>query len=102
MVCSRCKDDLNLKNNMKFPVQSISKSIKMGYKGNEGVTSTGAIEEYWCLAKHLLAAEGHAEENIANASRDGDSTRVEELGLLLNIVRSMRQGVVQMALTEEK
>jgi len=60
------------------------------------LTSRGALEENWCLVKHLLHAEGHAEECIANAARAGKKSEVERLGLLLDKVRRERQALVSL------
>jgi hypothetical protein len=58
------------------------------------VTSRGALEENWCLVKHLLHAEGHAEESMANAARAGRDDRVLHLSRVLNRIRKDRQEVV--------
>jgi hypothetical protein len=97
MVCDRCVVDLGMDNELKIARRTYNAISK--YK--EDITSRGSIQEYWCLTKHLLHAEGHTEENIANASKEGDLERVNQLGVLLNIIRTLRQQIVKMALTDE-
>lgn len=58
------------------------------------VTSRGIREESWCRVKHLLHAEGHIEEEIANASRY-EPDMVRELAEQLNQIRELRQKAVK-------
>jgi hypothetical protein len=57
------------------------------------VTSRGHIEELHCLLKHLLHAEGHAEETIANYARKGDEAAVQTMAKILDSIRRIRQTV---------
>jgi len=57
------------------------------------VTSRGRIEELHCLLKHLLHAEGHAEESIANYARKGDTEAVQVMAKTLDAIRRIRQAV---------
>lgn len=61
------------------------------------ITSRGAQEEFWCKTKHLLHAEGHTEENIANAVRDNPEL-VPILADQLNRIRQLRQESVDLLL----
>jgi len=56
-------------------------------------TSRGRIEELHCLLKHLLNAEGHAEESIANYARRRDEKAVIAMANVLDQVRRVRQNV---------
>ena len=54
-------------------------------------TSRGPIAENTCILKHLLLAEGHAEEMIANASRANDEEEILVLAKALDDIRNIRQ-----------
>ena len=92
MVCERCVLDLKggLMNESKVVLKhhDIAKS--------EYVNSRPELEEYFCLVKHLLHAEGHTEENIASAARDRDFERVQKLGIILDLIRKIRQEIVKL------
>lgn len=61
------------------------------------VSSRGIREESWCTTKHLLHAEGHLEEEIANASRHAPEL-LKELAETLNTIRELRQKSVKRVL----
>jgi len=61
------------------------------------ITSRGINEEHWCCVKHLLHAEGHLEENIANAVRHNPE-QIYELAHDLDNVRKLRQRAVRRVL----
>jgi len=92
MACDRCV--LDLKGGLLNEQKIVPKRIEI--VKNEYVNSRPELEEYFCLIKHLLHAEGHTEENIANSARDNDYDRVEKLGIILDLIRRLRQEVVKM------
>lgn len=60
---------------------------------DKNVTSRGHIEELHCLLKHLLHAEGHTEEVMANFSRQNNDVEVMKFSKILDTIRSLRQDI---------
>jgi len=69
---------------------------------NAEITSRGPIAEIWCELKHLLHAEGHAEEMMANAARDGNDSEVLRISRDLDAIRNIRQRTVQAVMDAER
>lgn len=57
------------------------------------ITSRGHIEELHCLLKHLLHAEGHTEEIMANFTRQNNDAKILKFSKILDQIRSIRQDV---------
>lgn len=61
------------------------------------ISSRGVKAEHWCVCKHLLHAEGHIEETMANAVRH-EPQFITELSEDLDSVRTLRQKAVNRVL----
>lgn len=65
-------------------------------------------EKCWCIVKHLLCAEEHAEEGIERLARIYEETKdpkvlekLSRLALYLDALRSLRQEIVKIGFETE-
>jgi hypothetical protein len=75
--------------------QTLVKNVMQKERSRTGIQSDqDLLQDYWCAIKHLLTAEGHLEEMIANASRQQDVREIEMLGKNLAKVKARRINLV--------
>lgn len=72
-------------------------SSVLGTEIENEISSRGIKAEHWCTCKHLLHAEGHIEESMANAVRH-EPQFITELSEDLDSVRALRQKAVNRVL----
>jgi len=57
-----------------------------------------SLDQYWCTIKHLLTAEGHLEEIIANAARAGNRAMLKKASDGLEFVTGRRRHFISLVL----